>query len=81
LLWWKVNEKKYPRLAALAKYYLSIPASSAFSERCFSFAGNTRSIKRTGISDSKLEMMAVLKTIDSDLWNIVENDHYGDYNQ
>jgi len=81
LLWWKVNEKKYPRLAALEKSYLSIPASSAFSERCFSFAGNTRSIKRTGISDSKLEMMAVLKTIDSDLWNIVENDHYGDYNQ
>lgn len=72
--WWKVNECNYPRMAALAKYYLSIPASSAFSERCFSFAGNTRSIKRTAISDSKLEMIAVLKTIDYDLWSIVEND-------
>jgi hypothetical protein len=73
--WWKINEKTYPRMAALAKYYLSIPASSAFSERCFSFAGNTRSIKRTAISDDKLEMMAVLKTIDSDLWSLVENDN------
>jgi hypothetical protein len=62
-------------------YYISIPASSAFSERCFSFAGNTRSFNRTGISDTKLEMMAILKTIDDDLWNIVENDHYEDYFQ
>ncbi len=28
LNWWKLNESYYPRLAALAKYYLSIPASS-----------------------------------------------------
>jgi hypothetical protein len=76
--WWKLNETVYPRVAAIAKFYLSIPASSAFSERCFSFAGNTRSVKRTGISHSKLEMMAVLKTIDSNLWSIVENDHYGE---
>jgi hypothetical protein len=46
----------------------------SFSERCFSLAGNTRSIKRTAFSDSKLEMMAVLKTIDYDLWSMVEND-------
>ena len=70
------NEKIYPRMAALARYYLSIPASSAFSERCFSFAGNTRSIKRTAIDDSKLEMMAILKTIDCTLWSLVENDNY-----
>jgi hypothetical protein len=57
-------------MASLAKYYLSISASSAFSERCFSYAGNTRSVKRTSISDEKLEMVTVLKTIDPELWDI-----------
>ena len=71
-----MNELNYPRVAALARHYLSIPASSAFSERCFSYAGNTRSIKRTAISDSNLEMMTILKTIDIHLWSIVERDHY-----
>ncbi len=55
-------------MAALARYYLSIPASSAFSERCFSYSGNTRSLKRTSISDSKLEMMTVLKTLDPEMY-------------
>ncbi len=73
MAWWKLNQGDYPRMTALAKYHLSIPASSAFSERCFSFAGNTRSIKRTNISDEKLEMMRVLKTIGNELWSIVEN--------
>ena len=60
-------------MATLARFFLSIPASSAFSERCFSYAGNTRSVKRTSISDSKLEMMAVIKTIDPILWAIYCN--------
>jgi len=39
LLWWKYNHAKYPVLWILAKYYLSMPATSALSERCFSAAG------------------------------------------
>ena len=39
LEWWKRNESKYPHLAALAKKYLSIQATSAPSERIFSKAG------------------------------------------
>jgi hypothetical protein len=38
LEWWKDNETKYPHLAGLAKKYLSIPASTAPSERAFSIA-------------------------------------------
>ncbi len=63
-------------MAALAKFYLSIPASSAFSERCFSYAGNTRSQKRTSIAHAKLEMLSVLKTIDVDLWSIAVTEKY-----
>ncbi len=37
--YWRLNAPKYPRLAKLAKHYLSIPASSASVERLFSTAG------------------------------------------
>ena len=38
LEWWKKNEMKFPALAALAKKYLSVQATSASSERIFSRA-------------------------------------------
>jgi hypothetical protein len=41
LLWWKKNERKYPHLAAVARRYLCVPATSAPSERVFSSAGLT----------------------------------------
>ena len=34
--WWKANCTRYPKLAAMARLYLAIPASSASAERSFS---------------------------------------------
>jgi hypothetical protein len=37
--WWKINAGRYPRLSVMAVDMLSIPSSSAESERTFSSAG------------------------------------------
>ena len=39
--WWKVNKLKFPLLSELVHWLLSIPATSAPSERVFSSAGLT----------------------------------------
>ncbi|KAE8737430.1 hypothetical protein FOCC_FOCC017106 [Frankliniella occidentalis] len=39
-LWWKERLDAYPRLAALARKYLCVPATSTASERLFSTGGN-----------------------------------------
>lgn len=45
--WWMEHEKRNLRIALLAKQILSIPASSASSERVFSSAGNLITSKRS----------------------------------
>ena len=47
LEWWKVKQHQFPLLAALAKKYLGVPATSAPSERVFSTAGLTIANLRT----------------------------------
>jgi len=39
LQWWAVNESAYPQTAAVARQYLSVPATSVLSERQLSAAG------------------------------------------
>ena len=39
LEWWKRHQPNFPRLSVLAKKYLTIPATSAPSERVFSVGG------------------------------------------
>ncbi|OAQ60059.1 hypothetical protein VFPBJ_11577 [Purpureocillium lilacinum] len=42
--WWKINRNRYPRLSLMAVDMLTIPSTSAESERTFSSAGRKRTI-------------------------------------
>lgn len=53
--WWKVNYNIFPNLAALAKIILAIPATSAPSERNFSYAGILITNKRSQLAPTKVE--------------------------
>ena len=42
LVWWRdVGQARFPRIAVMARQFLSIPEASATAERVFSFAGLT----------------------------------------
>ncbi|EFN84807.1 Zinc finger BED domain-containing protein 1, partial [Harpegnathos saltator] len=60
LKWWKAHENLYPTIAALAKIYLAIPASSASSERVFSTAGNIVTAKRNCLSTENVNLLIFL---------------------
>jgi hypothetical protein len=58
--WWKVNESNFPWLAKLALKYLSIPATSAPSERVFSTAGLTIAKDRARLEASQANEIVFL---------------------
>ncbi|XP_025204441.1 zinc finger BED domain-containing protein 1-like [Melanaphis sacchari] len=58
--WWKSHEKKYPLVAMAAKKFLSIPATSVSSERCFSTAGNVVTPKRNSLAPENVNMLIFL---------------------
>jgi hypothetical protein len=49
LTWWKVNQRKFPVLARLARKLLAIPATSAPSERIWSRAAGIVTMKRASL--------------------------------
>lgn len=55
LLFWKINEHNFPNLAALARKYLAIPASSAPVERIFTVASEMFRPERRYLSDKTFE--------------------------
>ena len=59
--WWKTNQNDFPRLAKLAKKYLSIPSTSVSSERIFSTAGNLITKKRTALKPELVNKLIFLK--------------------
>lgn len=63
LKWWKLQEMgPYPNLAIMARDYLSIPASSAATERSFSSAENLITENRSRLSPETVRALMCLKS-------------------
>ena len=60
LAWWKTHQKRFPKLAELAKKYLSIPATSSSSERVFSAAGSIVNPKRSSLQPENVDLLVFL---------------------
>lgn len=58
--WWKKYWKKFPKMSQLAKVYLSAPASTVYSERLFSEAGNIYENKRNRLLPDTAESLVFL---------------------
>lgn len=60
LQWWKVHDTNFPRLSKLARKYLSIPATSAPSERVFSTGGNIVTCHRACLKPESVDRLVFL---------------------
>jgi hypothetical protein len=64
LEWWKKNQFLYPRIAAVARQVLAIPATNAHSERLWSYAGKLVTVNRFSLSLSlSLSSETICKTL------------------
>ncbi|XP_065652748.1 E3 SUMO-protein ligase ZBED1-like [Hydra vulgaris] len=61
LQWWKLHQGSYPRLATIAKKYLSVPATTVPCERLFSTAGFIADKHRSSLLPDSLNMLLCLK--------------------
>jgi len=78
--WWRVHESDFPHLAKMSMKYLSIPATSAPSERVFSTAGLTIAKDRARLEASRAnELVFLHESVPSlDKYNAaIEGRNYG----
>ena len=62
LKFWEDCSKIYPKLAAVARFILACPASSAPSERSFSQAGWTVNLRRTRLAPRNVNALLCIKS-------------------
>jgi hypothetical protein len=60
LQWWKKNEKQYPELSKVVRIVLSMPATSADTERLFSRAGLVMTDRRASLLSENFEKLLLL---------------------
>ena len=60
LIWWRDNEKYFPRLSQLARKYLCVPATSVPSKRAFSVAGHVVNEKRSSLLPENVNVFSWL---------------------
>ncbi|XP_028168248.1 zinc finger BED domain-containing protein 4-like [Ostrinia furnacalis] len=58
--WWHQNSSRYPEMSRIAKIYLCCPASTVYSERLFSEAGNIYETKRNRLLPDRAETLTFL---------------------
>ncbi|XP_041374435.1 E3 SUMO-protein ligase ZBED1-like [Gigantopelta aegis] len=58
--WWKMHNRSYPNVSAVARLYLAIPSTSVPSERIFSKAGLIISDRRCSLKPSVAEQLVFL---------------------
>ena len=76
LKWWKSHEKVLPNLSKVAKKELTVPASSAKSEKVFSTGGNFVTKKRNRLGVKKVEELIVVKENKSQIEDFKANGGY-----
>lgn len=69
LKWWKTNASLFPRLSALARRYLAIPATQAASERDFSRMRRVCTHLRNSLGPDKLWKISLVSPALSKEWN------------
>jgi hypothetical protein len=61
MAWWRTNRFKYPRMAKIARRYLSVPASEVGVERLFSRGRDLLGLRRYALQPATIRMLTVLK--------------------
>ena len=61
LIWWKLNEHRYPILSRMARCILNIPGTSVPSERIFSTAGDIVTATRSCLDPENIDKLIFLK--------------------
>ena len=62
LEWWRMNEIQYPRMAQMARDYLTIAATSVPSEQCFSISKNLITSNRNQLLGKTVRACMCLKS-------------------